>query len=200
MSFEHITERTRETHRNQWAKLRGQGNLLDMERAHFLFNILRTNLNNDHESLEDYLVVELEEYRGKRSKSFVRAVEAFEKDKDENRWRILGAHGMVLLTRIKDGRTRQRVLSAVLSVLKNTKRDSISISSFRGILQATLGRTEYNKVRLESRRNQPAMTYREQAIIFQRQILALLPIPGVRKALSHEVRVLLRLDQRKQSA
>lgn len=193
MSFDHIPERTRESHKSAWANLRGQGNLLDMARAHFLHNVMRDHLNSDKESLESYLVVELEEYRGKRTSALVRMVEAFQSDKDENRWRILGGHGMVLLTRV-DGRQRGRVLAAVREVIKNTKRDSISISSFRNILRAALG-SAYHKVRLETRRDMPAMSYREQTIIFQRQILALLPIPGVRKALSREVKVLLRLDK-----
>jgi hypothetical protein len=194
MIFDHIDENVREGHKTQWSNLRGQGNTLDLERAIFLNNVLRDHLNNDLASLESYLVGELEEYKGKRSRSLVRMVEAFKKDKKDAHWRMLGGHGMVLLTRV-DGRSRSRVLEAVIAVLKNTKRDSISPSSFRNILKGVLG-SRYDKVRLETRADSPKMSYREQAIIFQRQILNLLPIPGVRAALSRDVKVLLRLDGR----
>lgn len=194
---EKISEATRNRHKTAWANLRGTSNLLDMKRAHFLHAILTTNLNGDVPSLELYIVRVLEEYAGKRTKSLARLALAFGQDESENHWRMLGGQGMILLSRA-DGRRRGRVIKMVEGTLNETKRDSISIATLRNILKTVLGE-DYRKVLIEPQ-DHPLMTFRRQAILFQRQILALLNIPGVERAISKEVRVLLDLNHTKRDA
>jgi hypothetical protein len=195
--FDHIDQDVREALRTEWSALRGQGNMLDHARGHFLDRVLRENCDNRMRTLEKYIVGELEEYKGKRTKALTRLASAFRVDPDAEHWRMIGGVGMVILTRL-DARQRRMVIGEVRAVLQNTGRDTLSTATFRAIVLRIVGRKVYKTEVCVERRNggDAVLSYRDQAAIFRDQILDLLPIQGVRAKLTAQVKALLNISRR----
>jgi hypothetical protein len=196
--FDHIDQDTRDALRTEWSALRGQGNMLDHARGHFLDRVLRENCDNKLKSLEKYIVGELEEYKGKRTKALTRLATAFRTDSDAEHWRMIGGVGMVILTRMS-ARDRRSVIAEVRDVLKDTGRDTLSPSTFRNIVLKVVGREVYKSVVCVERRSDgdAVLSYRDQAAIFRDQVLDLLPVPGVRAKLTPQVKALLNIRNRR---
>lgn len=176
----------------QWDALRGAGYTLDYERAVFLYNLLVDYLHENVNTLKKYMVVELQEYAGKRVESFVRMVHALDVDDNQEHWEKLGGKGMVLYTRV-DGRRRGRVMQRVNASLKRTGRQCISEQTLRNILREVLGPETYRDLLTESRDDlHPRLNYRAQCVIYQQAILDLVGSGVIdKKQLPRELRTLL---------
>lgn len=196
-NFDHIDQDIRDALRTEWSALRGQGNMLDHARGHFLDRVLRENCDNKLSGLESYIIGELEEYAGKRTKSLTRLATAFKIDSDAEHWRMIGGQGMVILTRLCASK-RRKVILAVRAVLKGTGRDTLSTATFRNLVLKIVGREVYKSVVCIERKHggDAVLSYRDQAAMFRAQILRLLPIRGVRERISTEVKVLLGIRTR----
>jgi hypothetical protein len=197
-NFDHIDQDIRDALRTEWSALRGQGNMLDHARGHFLDRVLRENCDNKMSSLESYIIGELEEYAGKRTKALTRLATTFRIDSDAEHWRMIGGQGMVILARL-NARLRRLVVAAVRAVLKNTGRDTLSTATFRNIVLKVVGREVYKAVVCVERRSggDAVLSYRDQAAMLRDQVLRLLPIRGVRERITPEVKVLLGIRDRR---
>jgi hypothetical protein len=135
--------------KKKWDSLQSQGNLLDHDRARLLHSVW-DRLQKDDALLAHFLVTVLGEYPGKRCALFVRLVNAYDLNRDQETWQMVGGSPMVMLTRLPRP-IQRKILVRVRETLTNTQRTTLSTGTFRTIVRAVIGEEEYKKVLTEQR-------------------------------------------------
>jgi len=172
MSFG-ISESRNNNYKTEWDALRGQEYDLDFDRTLFLWNVMVESLHENIDTLRDYIIVELEEFAGKRVESFIRFVEAFAHIDSYDTWAKIGGAGVVLLNRV-DRRRHRTILRRVDETLERTGRDRVSLGTFRTILRDVLGVESYRESLTEQRKQRDVLTYYRQCVVYQQGIFAML--------------------------
>lgn len=190
---------TRDRLKTRWDKLQGREHDLSRDRASLLYEVWDRLQKNDA-LLEAFLVNVLDEYAGKRCRSFVRLVHAFDVIRDPVVWTQVGGIGVTFLSRIKPTKVRA-TMTKVRSTIKSTGRNTLSNATFRTILRNVLGADAYDAILLERQTGRrPNMraelsTMRGELVCLKAFVLSLLhDQPNLRRKLPKDVRHALGLD------
>lgn len=181
--------------KREWDSLQSREHGIDLERAKLLHDVY-TRLGRDEALLDTFIVGVLGEYRGKRTKMFVRLALAFDKmgTSETETWNMIGGSSMVLFARVRTARQRRRVLTRVRRTLATTKRSTISGASFRTILKDVLG-AEYSSVLNEFKSGPTGGNLRFQLQILKGFVLSLVKSnPNILNEMSDDVKVALGVD------